>query len=107
MTIYSEPTFTEDYFKLPHFTIPLKGHFTNLYRDFSLPFKEDNMPKKFWMVWRDYSPTTKHRHLTKLEAQIEADRIARLPENLGKKVYVLEAIDYRYVTTSPLMYGKL
>ncbi|MFW9991945.1 MAG: hypothetical protein ACFFD4_07775 [Candidatus Odinarchaeota archaeon] len=59
-------------------------------------------PQKFWMVWLANSPNTKHRHPTQQLAEKEADRIARLPENLGKKVYVLEAIDYRFVPQAPL-----
>lgn len=60
------------------------------------------MPQKFWMVWVHDTPTTKHRHPTLQIALQEADRLARLPENIGKKVYVLEALDYRYVEPTPL-----
>ena len=52
-------------------------------------------PHKFWMVWLEASPTTKHRHMTYEIARGEADRIAMLPENKGRKVYVLEALDWR------------
>jgi len=58
-------------------------------------------PQKFWMVWVHDTPTTKHRHPSRKLAQAEADRIAQQPQNLGKKVYVLEAIDYRYVPEYP------
>jgi len=60
------------------------------------------MPQKFWMVWLQDSPTTRKRHPTQGEAFTEADRIARLPENIHKKVYVLEALDYRFVESAPL-----
>ncbi len=82
-------------------------HYSKPYREFSLPIKEDNMPQKFFMVWLKDSPTTQYRHPTKKQAQVEADRIARLPENIGKKVYVLEAISCQYITPSPLMYVTL
>ena len=59
-------------------------------------------PQKFWMVWRQDSPTTKHRHPSFVQASAEADRVARLPENIGKKVYVLEAMNYRSVEQQPL-----
>jgi len=59
-------------------------------------------PIKFWMVWLYDSPTTKYRHPTRYQACEEADRIARLPENIGKKVYVLEAVDFRWVEEAPL-----
>ena len=58
-------------------------------------------PQKFWMVWLNDSPTTKHRHPSWRQANDEANRIAGLPENMGRKVYVLEAIDYRFIE-SPL-----
>jgi len=53
------------------------------------------MPQKFWMVWLEASPTTKHRHTTYEAARWEADRIAMLPDNKGRKVYILEALDWR------------
>jgi len=53
------------------------------------------MPEKFWMVWVHGTPTTERRHTSALEARREADRVAR--QNVGKKVYVLEALDYRWV----------
>jgi hypothetical protein len=59
------------------------------------------------MVWLKDSPTTIKRHPTREQAEKEADRIALLPENLGKKVYVLEAMDYRFYEPHPLMRVKL
>jgi hypothetical protein len=47
------------------------------------------------MVWLEASPLTKHRHPSYEIARCEADRIAMLPENKGRKVYVLEALDWR------------
>ena len=52
-------------------------------------------PHKFWMVWLDQSPTTKQRHISYAIARGEADRVAMLPENKGRKVYVLEALNWR------------
>ena len=52
-------------------------------------------PQKFWMCWLEASPLTKHRHPTYEIARGEADRIAMMPENKGRKVYVLEALDWR------------
>ena len=65
------------------------------------------MPQKFWMVWLADSPTTRVRHPVKATAEKEADRIARLATNIGKKVYVLEAVDFRFVEQSPLTTKKL
>jgi hypothetical protein len=52
-------------------------------------------PHKFWMVWVHDTPTTKHRHPSYETARAEADRVAMLPHNIGKKVYILEALDWR------------
>jgi len=65
------------------------------------------MPRMFWMVWLHDSPTTEHRHPTRESAELEADRIARLPENIGRKVYVLEALDYRFSEATPLTFKLL
>ena len=65
------------------------------------------MPKKFWMVWVKNTPTTEHRHPSFAEADKEANRVARQPNNVGKKVYVLEAMDYRWVQEKPLTHEVL
>ncbi len=64
-------------------------------------------PQKFWMVWLQDSPTTRVRHPDPVGACEEANRIARLPQNHGKKVYVLEAVDFRWVQEAPLTYETL
>lgn len=64
-------------------------------------------PEGFWMVWVHDTPTTEKRHSSYQFAFEEADRIARQPKNIGKKVYVLEAIDYRWVQEAPLTYQEL
>ena len=53
-------------------------------------------PQKFWMCWLEASPKTTRRHMSYEIARCEADRIAMLPENKGRKVYVLEALDWRW-----------
>ena len=65
------------------------------------------MPQKFWMVWGRNIRTTGRRYPTLDEACVEADRVARQTENIGKKVYVLESIDYRWVAPVSLTYEKL
>ena len=45
---------------------------------------------KFWMVWRENSPTTRHRHLTKREAEDEAERLAQI--HPGETFYVLKTV---------------
>ena len=63
------------------------------------------MPQKFYMVWLNDSPTTRVRHPSLDQACDEADRIARL--NPGKKVYVLEALDFRVEVMHPLRHEVL
>ena len=60
------------------------------------------MPQKFWMVWVKDTPTTSHRHTSYESALVEAERIARQPQNAGKKVYILMSVDYRFVEQQPL-----
>jgi len=64
-------------------------------------------PQKFFMVWLKDSPTTTKRHPDYGSAWTEANRVARMPQNIGKKVYVLEAMDYRCVEEYPLTYNVL
>ena len=47
---------------------------------------------KFWICFVEGTTTGKGKaHLSNQEAAKEAERLALLPENIGKKVYVLEA----------------
>jgi len=49
--------------------------------------------KKFWIIFVDHTDGGRHYRHSELEAaQIEAERLARLPENLGKFVYIFECI---------------
>ena len=64
-------------------------------------------PQKFWMVWVHDTPTTEKRHPFYSEACEEADRVARQTKNFGKRVYVLEAKDYRWIQPAPLFYEVL
>ena len=66
-----------------------------------------NSPQKFWMVCVQGTPTTEKRHPSLGLACEEADRVARQTKNIGKKVYVLEAMDYRWVSEPPLTYVEL
>jgi hypothetical protein len=52
-------------------------------------------PRKFFMCWVHDTPTTKHRHESYEAARAEADRLAMMTENFGRKVYILEALDWR------------
>ena len=65
------------------------------------------MPQKFWMVWVHNTPTTEKRHTSFESACVEADKLARQMQNTGRKVYVLEAMDYRWVAQTPLTHETL
>ena len=65
------------------------------------------MPQKFWMVWVHDTPTTEKRHPSYQLACEEADRVACQSKNIGKKVYVLEAMDFRWIAPVPLTYETL
>ena len=45
---------------------------------------------KFWMVWREGSPTTRVRHALKGAAMQEAERLAK--QNPCERFYVLKTI---------------
>lgn len=46
---------------------------------------------KFWMVWREGTPVTKHRHQFKVEAEKEAERLAAA--NPGEVFFILKTVD--------------
>ena len=62
-------------------------------------------PQKFWMVWVKDTPTTENRHPSYDSASFKADGLAR--RHSGKKVYVLEAVDYRWVREVPVTLERL
>ena len=61
--------------------------------------------KHFWMVWVDGTKTPTYKHESYQGAHNEAERIARLPDNAGKQVYLMQAIlvcTYNAVQWQPL-----
>ena len=50
--------------------------------------------EKFYMVWVEGTRGSAVTHKDPLEAIREAERLARLPANIGKKVYTLETEGY-------------
>jgi len=50
--------------------------------------------EKFWMVLVEGTKTTSYIHYTLDSAKAEAERLASLPRNRGKRVAVLESITY-------------
>lgn len=60
------------------------------------------VPDEFWMVMVEGRGGTSKRHATLNDARIEAERLAKLPENIGTKVWILEASSYAEVTLLPV-----
>ena len=52
---------------------------------------------QFWMVWNPERNAPTHRHLSKEQAEREAERLARA--NAGQRFYILQATAYREVET--------
>jgi len=48
-----------------------------------------------------------YRHDTPEDARVEAERLARLPYNRGKKVYVLMMISYCEVPETPVVWHEV
>ena len=60
---------------------------------------------KFWMVWREGTPITRHQHQFKADAVAEAQRIARLCP--GETVYVLKSTAAFTAERAPITSHKL
>ena len=60
---------------------------------------------KFWMVWRDGTPVTTHRHPCKPDAVEEAQRIASLRP--GEAVYVLKTTAAFTAEKAPITHHTL
>ena len=50
--------------------------------------------EKFFMLYVKGRQGPAVKHFSQEEAMAEAERLAQLSENLGKKVYLLEATEY-------------
>ena len=57
---------------------------------------------KFWMCYVEGTSGCKVRHNSEGEAREEAERLARLKENIGKNVYVLETTSVCHTDTLPV-----
>ena len=61
---------------------------------------------KFWMCFVEGNRSPERCHLTADVAQEEAIRLARIPENCGKRVYILEAINFCRVDPIPVIFEQ-
>ncbi len=59
--------------------------------------------KKFWICHVEYTNGGRHfQHWTLLSAQVEAERLARLPHILGREVFIFECIGMCKVERAPI-----
>ncbi len=64
--------------------------------------RRDRM-ESFWICWVEYTDGGRHyKHWTLGNAQIEAERLARLPDVQGRVVYLFECIGKCGVEPSPV-----
>ena len=58
---------------------------------------------RFWIIFVEHTDGGRHcRHSTQSSAVTEAERLARLPENAGKSVYVFECTGICKVEQAPV-----
>ena len=57
---------------------------------------------KFWMVYVEGTQGCKIPHLTRQNAIDEAERLLRLPSNVGRKVFLLESMGYVHCEPLPV-----
>ena len=56
---------------------------------------------KFWYCWVENTRAPMFQHPTLASAVTESERLARLPENIGKAVIILEAVKWAMVELPP------
>jgi len=75
---------------------------TTLYEINTRNKKEERM-KPFWIIFVEHTKGGKHyRHETSESAMNESVRLARLPENIGKYVYMFECVGRCRVEEKPV-----
>ncbi len=59
--------------------------------------------EKFWVCWVEFTDGGRqYRHWTLAGAQTEAERLARLPDVQGKRVYLFECVGNCKVEQTPV-----
>jgi len=62
------------------------------------------MNTKFWMCFVEGSCGCRYQHRSKELAFEEAERLARLESNRGKKVFVIESVSYCKTEIMPVIW---
>ena len=61
----------------------------------------------FWMVFVEGKQGYKMVHLYKVDAIDECERLLRLPDNLGRKVYLMESVQVCSIEQQPVKWESL
>lgn len=69
--------------------------------------EKEMAPSKFWMVYVEGTSHCSVKHFNEAEAMEEAERLLRLPNNAGKKVYLLEVIGFVHFEMMPIKWEQL
>jgi len=64
-------------------------------------------PKMYWVCYVEGKSIPRVLHEEWEEAHDEGVRLAQLPENRGKKVYIMESIGFFYTPTPPVNWYPL
>jgi hypothetical protein len=63
------------------------------------------MENRFWMVFIEGRAGPTKQHIECNEARLEAERLLRLPNNRGRKAYILEAVSYGLIEEPPVVWS--
>uniref|UniRef100_A0A6M3JGP5 Uncharacterized protein n=1 Tax=viral metagenome TaxID=1070528 RepID=A0A6M3JGP5_9ZZZZ len=79
---------------------------TTLY-DLPLRDKKEKRMNKFWVNWVEGTDGgRRYRWYSLVDAQVEAERLARLPDVMGRNVYVFECIGRCRVESLPIRWDE-
>ena len=65
------------------------------------------MNEQFWMVWIEGKSGPTKKHFAVDDARVEAERLLRLPENRGRKAYILEGQSLGAIESPPVIWQTL
>jgi hypothetical protein len=63
--------------------------------------------EKFWCCYIEGPGGCGQKFPTKVLARLDAERLAKLPNMNGRKVYILEAVEYYQIEHPPVMFHEV
>lgn len=69
--------------------------------------EEQEATDKFWMVYVEGTRGCSRRHTEYEIAKGEAERLLKQPCNYGKKVYLLEAVEFVHFEEMPVQWKEI